>query len=281
MTQAHTVPEIDKTEAVRQAAAESLERLRQDQRKATPALAAALGQLAEGAFTLTFRLKDLALSCGHGERWLWRRFKAELACTPKSYLERLRLETAQRLLENEEPPVYRVAEWVGYRSTETFSLAFTAWAKETPRAYRRRRLAEERSAAAARAAATGEPTTPAPPTTAESHAYIPADAELEKQVLQVLAPRLLSWSSEERRALATHGYEMSPDVIFQALLEEAREGCRDDPELGLELVDDALDILEDLREEISPAELAQLDAQAMTCLRLQERRRRALAAACA
>lgn len=259
--------EIDIAQTVRKAAAESLERLRQDQQRVTPPLAEALGKIAERAFDPAFRLYDLGYACGHGERWLWRRFKTELACTPKSYLERLRLETAGRLLENPEPPIYYIAEWVGYRLTETFILAFTAWAKEKPRAYRRRRLAEQQTAAKAQAT-TGEPTA------AESPRLPVLDPEIEKLVVEILGPYLLKCSREERIAFATHGYKLNPQVVFECLLEKSREIYHEEPAWSLWLLEEALEILEDLRERLDAAELARLDAEAMACVRLQDRRRR-------
>lgn len=245
--------EIHQTKAVDLAARASFDRLRQDQQRASAGVALVLEKLAESAFGPAFRLKDLPRSCGLTPSWLWRHFEIEVGATPKGYLTRMRLETAQVLLEDEQPPVAQVAAWVGYRSVEVFITAFRIWAQETPGAYRLRRL----QAKAQRPAALLEP--PEQPLSAE-------DLELEETAADLLAEHWLHFTPEERREIIKNGFTVSPQTLIEVAIEESCKTCDTDPLLALRLAQVALDSLQESRAELHAATHRQLRAEALRCL---------------
>lgn len=241
--------------ALARAASESLSRLRADQQRVSPDLAVALETLAERAFDRSLQLGELPHACGRTATWLWRHFESELGCTPKSYLDRLRLETASQLLAAPEPPVYRVGEWVGYKSAAVFVAAFGAWAGETPEAHRQRRLQEK-------AAPGQDPVVARPPTlTAEEH-------ELEKLASELLASELLGLPLEAQLGLLLEGrYTLDPQLLIETAIEESRAACAEDPRLGLELAQLALDTLQDFAKQLGAPEHGELKAEALARLR--------------
>lgn len=247
--------ESHREEALARAAIAGLSRLRADQQHVSPDLAVALETLAERAFDRSLQLSELPHACGRTVTWVWRHFESELGCTPKRYLDHLRLETASWLLAEPEPPVYRVCEWVGYKSVAVFIAAFGAWAGETPDAFRQRRL-QEKAAPAQDPAVAREPTL-----TAEEHA-------LEDLASELLASELLGLPLEAQLGLLLEGrYTVDPELLIETTTEESRAACAEDPRLGLELAQLALDTLQDFANHLGATEHGELQAEALACLR--------------
>jgi LacI family transcriptional regulator len=75
-----------------------------------------------------------------GRRWLERQFATQLGRTPHEEIERVRIETAQRLLRRTDLNMWEIASRCGFQELKTFYLAFGRVAKVTPAVYRRSAL---------------------------------------------------------------------------------------------------------------------------------------------
>lgn len=84
------------------------------------------------------RLPALSRRAGFSERHLTRLFARELGTTPGRYVERVRVEAAQALLETSDAPLGWIARESGLGSAETLRRAFVRQVGVTPDAYRRR-----------------------------------------------------------------------------------------------------------------------------------------------
>ncbi|MEV2274538.1 helix-turn-helix domain-containing protein [Nocardiopsis sp. NPDC049922] len=81
---------------------------------------------------------DLAACAGLSPRHLQRRFTAELGVPPGGYVERVRVEAAQRALEDGEEPVDAIARRCGFGTAETLRRAFQRRLGVAPSDYRDR-----------------------------------------------------------------------------------------------------------------------------------------------
>jgi transcriptional regulator GlxA family with amidase domain len=83
-------------------------------------------------------LNRLAEQANCSPRTLLRRFKAGTGLTPNEYLQRLRIDAAQRALANPTRSLEQIAAQVGYADRATFAKLFKQLCGETPGAFRRR-----------------------------------------------------------------------------------------------------------------------------------------------
>ena len=83
-------------------------------------------------------LTDLASQAGLSPRHLQRRFTAEVGIPPAAYVERVRIEAAQRALALGSDPVETIARCCGFGTAETMRRAFHRRAGVTPSDYRER-----------------------------------------------------------------------------------------------------------------------------------------------
>src|SRR3546814_17558898 len=72
------------------------------------------------------------------ERSFARWFTAEVGATPARYVERIRVETARRLLEDSADGVDAIAAACGFGTAETMRRTFLRTLRTTPAEYRRR-----------------------------------------------------------------------------------------------------------------------------------------------
>jgi transcriptional regulator GlxA family with amidase domain len=92
------------------------------------------------------RLVTMAAELAISERHLSRLFRRELGTTPSQFVERLRVEAAQALLESGDATVPAVADASGFGSAETMRQAFLRVLGVAPSTYRQRfRLADRRA----------------------------------------------------------------------------------------------------------------------------------------
>jgi len=78
-----------------------------------------------------YRVKELAKACGISVRHLERRFRLELGCTLRKWLDELRRRAAeQRLLAGE--PEKNVASALGFKQECNFCRKFKSWTGMTP-----------------------------------------------------------------------------------------------------------------------------------------------------
>lgn len=86
------------------------------------------------------RLEDLAEQAALSISHFARAFKDSFGVTPHSYIIRLRLERAQRLMLTTRDPLSQIALACGLASQAHLSKLFRRWLGETPSAWRRRHL---------------------------------------------------------------------------------------------------------------------------------------------
>jgi len=92
-------------------------------------------------------IEELASTAGLSPRHLQRRFTAELGSPPAAYVERVRVEAAQRALTESDDPVEAIARRCGFGTAETLRRAFHRQARVAPSQYRDRfRSARETTA---------------------------------------------------------------------------------------------------------------------------------------
>ncbi|MET8582271.1 helix-turn-helix domain-containing protein [Streptomyces collinus] len=80
----------------------------------------------------------MARRAGVSSRHITRLFHDEMATTPARYVEEIRLEAAQALLESGDDPMATVARRTGFGSAESLRRAFTRHLGITPGTYRAR-----------------------------------------------------------------------------------------------------------------------------------------------
>jgi AraC family transcriptional activator FtrA len=80
----------------------------------------------------------LATIAAMSERTFQRHFREAVGLTPKLWLQRERMFRAQELLETSDSPLSEIAELCGYKSLETFRVAFRRALGTSPAAYRAR-----------------------------------------------------------------------------------------------------------------------------------------------
>lgn len=86
----------------------------------------------------SFLLDDIADKFAVGKRTMIRRFKKALNETPASYMQRLRVDEAKRLLETTEFGLEKIVERVGYEDVSSFRKLFIQLTSLSPRAYRQK-----------------------------------------------------------------------------------------------------------------------------------------------
>jgi PAS domain S-box-containing protein len=80
--------------------------------------------------------QDLAKALSTSERTLHRKLKQACGESPKSFIDRIRVETARTLLETSEKPVKELAASAGFIDEASFRRAFRRYAGMAPSAYR-------------------------------------------------------------------------------------------------------------------------------------------------
>lgn len=83
-------------------------------------------------------IDSLASRAGLSQRHLQRRFMAEIGAPPAAYVERVRIEAAQRALTESDDPVETIARRCGFGTAETLRRAFHRHAHVAPSEYRDR-----------------------------------------------------------------------------------------------------------------------------------------------
>lgn len=81
---------------------------------------------------------DIAAACGLSESQFARRFKRETGITPADCLQRLRIETACRVLRQTTRSITDIAFELGFNSSQYFSTVFKRYTGTSPLAYRTR-----------------------------------------------------------------------------------------------------------------------------------------------
>jgi len=108
-----------------------------DQWAARPALAALQGWLADH-LDADLSVPAMARRAGMSVRTFARAFRTEVGETPATYVERLRVETARRWLEDSERSIPDIARSCGFGTVETMYRVFHRVVHVPPAEYRRK-----------------------------------------------------------------------------------------------------------------------------------------------
>lgn len=95
-------------------------------------------QFIEDSYSNPIQVKDMAAIASLGERTFLRHFRTATGKTPGQYVQQVRIEAAQTLLETTDLGVDRVAESIGYEDYSAFRKLFKRIMGCTPSAYRQR-----------------------------------------------------------------------------------------------------------------------------------------------
>ncbi len=94
--------------------------------------------LIERTFTARIRISELARTVALTERTFLRRFEAATGHTPLAYVQHLRIQSAQRSLENTAAAIDQIAYAVGYENANAFRKLFKRHTGLSPSQYRQR-----------------------------------------------------------------------------------------------------------------------------------------------
>lgn len=95
-------------------------------------------QFMEGHMARQITVEDLAKRAGMSTRNFDRRFRTAVGDAPTSYLQKLRIEKAKRLLETTHNSISEIMLKVGYEDERSFRRLFSSLTELSPKAYRRR-----------------------------------------------------------------------------------------------------------------------------------------------
>lgn len=104
----------------------------------SPDLVEIARQYLHANFAQPVTLEQLAIVAEVSATHLSHRFTAGVGMSPMRYLQRLRVDEAQRLLATTALPIQQIARNVGYGDALYFTRVFTRVIRQTPTAYRRR-----------------------------------------------------------------------------------------------------------------------------------------------
>ncbi len=122
--------------AIQQAVDSTREKIAQDRQRVSSSVQVALAYISENLLSPDLSIERL-IRAGKLPRTAHRRFRSELAGSPKQYLIRCRMETAGWLLRNTEMGIWPIACSLGYSRSRNFSRDFRHWSGKTPTSYRK------------------------------------------------------------------------------------------------------------------------------------------------
>lgn len=111
-------------DALRTAAAATLERIRRDEDRIGTKLKPLVGYIADHLFSPELTVGHLKQACGIRDNSVALHFHREVGQPPHVYISRARIEVAVTLMRTSNLPVWRVSELLGYSSIQVFSRAF-------------------------------------------------------------------------------------------------------------------------------------------------------------
>ncbi len=254
-------------EALRIAAASTLERIRQDSERLPAPMSVLVAYVAEHLFDPELNGTRARRAVGIRSNSLPARFLARMKMSLGDYIELARLEVADRLIRRNEFDVSDVSMAVGYKSHATFLRAYKPWTGELPsevgpkpyepeveyQTWRRYCCREFEPEVGRKIKARlnglypdseqqpgGEPSSPQQLIVIDSEAYMRTRAEEIWREIRDLAPE------EQRRRLLC--YEFRSRALFDLLREKSRQKGRLDRQQGVNLAELALVSLANLDE---------------------------------
>lgn len=291
------------------AAAPTLERIRQDRRKAPTQIQPLLAYLETHLFDPDLDANQLKRACGVRDNSLPIYFHHAVSLPPYAYIEDCRLEIACRLLSATDLKIWQIAQLLGYSTLQVFSRAFHRWSGLRPSVFRRRSRSTDRKGGKL----VGKPAPPQLAGATDEEDLIPMgtlrkaiSGGLDKEEADKLARRLAklypesfhcsdtgtgahdangfelsagdAWallsqrSAAARRDLLDNRWQVASVDLFRMLIERSIESSRIDAERGLELAELAIDCVGALRGRLAPAALLPLQAEGWIWLANARRR---------
>ncbi len=119
------------------AAVESLGGVRQGRSRGPPRLKRILTYLEQHLFEPTLNVKRLKQVFGVRDSSLSVAFRAAFGRTAHQYIQDRRMETARRLLAEQDLRIWQIAELVGFSGLGPFTKAFSRWAGRSPSVVRK------------------------------------------------------------------------------------------------------------------------------------------------
>jgi len=101
-----------------------------------PALVQSLQFMARN-YARPIRLGDIVKVSGMSQRGFVKAFSRHVGCTPGSYIRQARIEFAKRLLVEQDLPLKTIATITGFRSENTFCIAFHRATGMAPKKFQR------------------------------------------------------------------------------------------------------------------------------------------------
>ncbi len=129
----------------KEAAGETLERIRTDRERAPRRIKPLLEYLEHHLFDADLDYQCLKRVCRIRDNNLPTQFHKALGMPPAAYIRDCRLEVAWRLLGTADLKIGEIAELLGYSSLQTFGRAFKRWCGLSPAAFRRQQRQSARS----------------------------------------------------------------------------------------------------------------------------------------
>ncbi len=247
--------------ALQQAVNSTRDRIALDRQRVSSAVQVALEYIADNLLDPDLSV-DRLLRVGKLTRTSRRRFRAELALSPKQYLIRCRMETAGWLLRNTEMEIWPIASALGYSRPRNFSRDYRHWSGQSPTEYRKAKgaahplpardaglslriwwqavvlaLTPER---AQRLIARLEELFPASPTVLVE---IRAGANTDR-LAETVWRALRRQPPEEQRHLLRHSIRCASPALFHLLGKKTLEEGRDDRQRGIYVAELAIESLE-------------------------------------
>lgn len=124
-------------DALRAAAAPTLERIRRDEDRVGSKLKPLVAYIADHLFSPDLTVGQLKQACGIRDNSVALHFHREVGQPPHVYISRARIEVAVALMRQSNLPVWRVSELLGYSSIQVFSRAFFRLTGRRPLAVRK------------------------------------------------------------------------------------------------------------------------------------------------
>jgi AraC-like DNA-binding protein len=122
---------------LRSAAAETIERIKNDQELAPAKLRPLLAYIAEHLFDKELSVNRMKKECSIRDNSVAIHFHSSIGQPPHTYIANARMDVASNLLSSTDLPVWRISEMLGFSSIQVFSRAFFRARRQRPISFRR------------------------------------------------------------------------------------------------------------------------------------------------
>jgi len=240
------------------------DRVARDREAAKEPLRSALRYIGEHFDEQGLNAKRVFEIAGVRGKSAWDRFRQLVGTSPREYLESCRFEFALRLMQRAPwLPLAAVAAAVGYAGESGFHQAVRSRFGRTAGDIRAQLEEGVVSVGDLISSVFGLEVRC---DTDKSGSAKPVDRNVEEFLCEILWRAVELSEESEFRELIGLGFRFSTPAPIRFLMEKSTEACRDDRRLGLRLASLAIDLLRDLRGQISKSEHKELKIEALVNL---------------